>query len=115
MGGRPPLPHSSKLRIVERFRQTAPGTLVDEMTFSDPDVYVASWIEMRTYRYRADLKIQEFVCQENNRNVDPTNGATISFSTPIATAGSPTIFTSRPAPRTSVRMSFVMATHPPGV
>jgi hypothetical protein len=76
MGGRPPLPHSSKLRIVERFRQTAPGTLVDEMTFSDPDVYVASWIEMRTYRYRADLKLQEFVCQENNRNVDPTNGAT---------------------------------------
>jgi hypothetical protein len=76
MGGRPPLPHSNKLRIVERFRQTAPGTLVDEMTFSDPDVYVASWTETRTYRYRADLTLQEFVCQENNRNVDPTSGVT---------------------------------------
>src|SRR5687767_1404599 len=39
----------------------------------------------------------------------------INFNTPTAAAGSPTIFTSRPAPRTSVRMDFEMATHPPGV
>ena len=39
----------------------------------------------------------------------------INFNTPTATGGSPTIFTSRPAPKTSVRMAFVMATHPPGV
>ena len=39
----------------------------------------------------------------------------INFNTPTATGGSPTIFTSRPAPKTSVRMAFVIATHPPGV
>lgn len=64
------LPHSNKLHIVERIRQTAPGMLVDEMTFTDPDVFVASWTETRTYQFRADLHLQEFVCLENNRNVD---------------------------------------------
>ena len=39
----------------------------------------------------------------------------INFNTPTATGGSPTIFTSRPAPKTSVRMALVMATHPPAV
>ena len=64
------------MRLAERFRQTAPGMLAYEMTFSDPEAYVASWTDTRTYRYRADLKLQEFVCQENNRNVDPTSGVT---------------------------------------
>ena len=39
----------------------------------------------------------------------------INFNTPPATGGSPTIFTSRPAPTTSVRTALAMATHPPGV
>jgi hypothetical protein len=76
LGGRPPLPHSSKMRIIERFRQTAPGMLVDEITFDDSEAYVASWTETRSYRYRADLKLQEFVCLENNRNVDERGVAT---------------------------------------
>ena len=76
LGGRPPLPHSSRLRLIERFRQTAPGMLAYEITYDDPEAYVASWTDTRTYRYRADLKLQEFVCQENNRNVDPTSGVT---------------------------------------
>ena len=76
LGGRPPLPHSSKMRLTERFRQTAPGMLAYEITYDDPEAYVASWTDTRTYRYRADLKLQEFVCQENNRNVDPTTGVT---------------------------------------
>lgn len=36
----------------------------------------------------------------------------ITFNTPAAELGSPAILTSRPAPRISVRMSLVMATHP---
>jgi hypothetical protein len=75
-GGRPPLPHSSKLRLIERFRQTAPGMLAYEITYDDPEAYVAPWTDKRTYRYRADLKLQEFVCEENNRNVDPASGMT---------------------------------------
>jgi hypothetical protein len=75
-GGRPPLPHSSKLRLTERFSQTAPGMLAYEITYDDPEAYVSPWTEKRTYRYRADLKLQEFVCEENNRNVDPASGVT---------------------------------------
>jgi hypothetical protein len=47
------------MRIIERFRQTAPGMLVDAIAFDDSEAYVASWTETRTYRYRADLKLQE--------------------------------------------------------
>jgi hypothetical protein len=64
------LPHSKSLKITERFRQTAPGTLINEMTFDDPEAYVRPWTETSTYVFRADLGLKEFVCLENNRNVD---------------------------------------------
>ncbi|MGC1459180.1 MAG: hypothetical protein WA825_12945 [Steroidobacteraceae bacterium] len=64
------MPHSRKTRIVERFHQTAPDTLVDDMTLMDPDVFEKSWIKSYTYHYRPDLRIEEYVCLDNNRNVD---------------------------------------------
>jgi len=63
------LPHSDKLHVVERFTETTPGKLTDEITIEDPDAFVAPWKEIETYRYRPDLRIREFVCLENNRNV----------------------------------------------
>ena len=39
----------------------------------------------------------------------------INFNTPMASGDSPPICTSFPRPKTSVRMSFVMATQPPDV
>ena len=44
-----------------------------------------------------------------------TSSEHISFSTFAAARGSPRSFASRPAPKTSVRMSFEMPTQPPGV
>jgi hypothetical protein len=65
-----PYLHSSKTRIVERFRQTAPDTLVDEMTVIDPEVFVKPWVKTYTYKYRPNLRMEEYVCLDNNRNVD---------------------------------------------
>jgi hypothetical protein len=62
--------HSGKTHIVERFHQTSPGTLVDDMTLMDPDVFVKPWIKSYTYHYRSDLRIEEYVCLDNNRAVD---------------------------------------------
>jgi hypothetical protein len=62
--------HSRKTRIAERFHQTAPDTLVDDMTLIDPDVFVKPWIKSFTYHYRPDLRIEEYVCLDNNRAID---------------------------------------------
>jgi hypothetical protein len=67
-------PHSPKMHIVERFTQTGPGVLVDDMVVNDTDAFVAPIKQTRTYRYRPDLRLQEYTCLENNRNVDPDSG-----------------------------------------
>jgi hypothetical protein len=65
-----PYLHSENTHIVERIYQKTPDLLVDEMTIIDPDVFVAPWKREFTYRYRPDLRIREYVCLDNNRNVD---------------------------------------------
>ena len=64
------LPHGPKTHIVERWRQTAPGVLEDAITVEDPDVFAAPWRYVRAYHYRPDLRLQEYSCLDNNRNLD---------------------------------------------
>lgn len=70
------LMHGPKLHIIERLTQTSPGILTDEFTIDDPDVFVKPWIHKETYRHRPDLRIQEYICEENNRNVGAEGEAT---------------------------------------
>jgi hypothetical protein len=63
------LPISDKLRLTERFTQIQPGILQDEITVDDPEVFTMPWKSTKTYRYRPDLRLREYVCEENNRNV----------------------------------------------
>lgn len=60
------LMHSEQLRLVERFSAPAPGYLFDEITVEDPVVFTAPWKIRRLYRYRKDLSLKEYVCQDNN-------------------------------------------------
>ena len=64
-----PLKHSENTRIVERIHQTAQDILVDDVTVIDPEVFVKPWVKRYTYHYRPDLRIEEYVCLDNNRNV----------------------------------------------
>ncbi len=64
------LRHGRKMRIVERFTHTTPGILQVEQTITDPDVFEGPWKQVRSFRHRPDLRLREFVCLENNRNVD---------------------------------------------
>ncbi len=59
-----------KTHVIERFRQTDADILVDEITLIDDAVFVKPWVKTYTYHYRPDLHIQEYVCLDNNRNVD---------------------------------------------
>lgn len=62
------VPHGEKLRIVERFRLASPNLLEVEMTITDPEYLDGNWVVHRKYSRRSDLKLREFVCQENNRS-----------------------------------------------
>lgn len=62
------LPTSGNMRIIERFYMEESGLLVDEITVDDPEVFTEPWTQVRRYRYRPDLSMQEYVCFENNRD-----------------------------------------------
>jgi len=65
-----PFNHGANTRIIERFHQTAPDMLVDDMTIIDEAVFAKPWVRTYRYHYRPDLRLQEYVCLDNNRNVD---------------------------------------------
>jgi len=61
-------PHSDKLHIIERYHRPDLGHMEIETTVDDPGVLMQPW----TRKSVADLaneEIYEFVCQENNRDV----------------------------------------------
>lgn len=61
-------PHSDQMTLTERWRMTDPLTLTDEITVKDPKAYEASYVMVRRFHHRPDLFIQEYVCEENNRD-----------------------------------------------
>jgi hypothetical protein len=64
------IPRSANAKVTERFREVSPGVLVDEITVVDPDVMETPWKYQVTYVHKPDFRIKEYVCLENNRNVD---------------------------------------------
>ena len=62
-------PHSDKLHIVERYRRPDMGHLEIEVTVDDPGILAKPW----TSKLASDLsndEIFEFICTENNRDVE---------------------------------------------
>jgi|SRR6185312_17163773 len=63
-------PHTEKMHVVERFRRPDLGHLEIEFTIDDPATYSTPWIIRRV----ADLDIKddvgEYVCTENNKDVE---------------------------------------------
>lgn len=63
-------PHSDKLHIIERYRRVDLGHLETEVTVEDPGVLAKPW----AMKWMSDLapgeEIREFICTENNRDVE---------------------------------------------
>ena len=77
------VPHSDKMRLVERFRLTDPDTMSIETTVHDPAALTAPYTTSRTLKRHRSWTIAEYVCQENNRNfVDPSGKAGVNLSNP---------------------------------
>jgi hypothetical protein len=63
------IPQSEALHTVERFTRTAPGTILYEVTITDPEVYTAPWKVSIPLAKDDDYQILEYACQEGNEAV----------------------------------------------
>jgi len=79
----PNVPHSDKMRIVERFRLTDPDTMAIETTVNDPEALTKPFVSDRILKRHRSWTIAEYVCEENNRNyVDDKGKAGVILNNP---------------------------------
>lgn len=81
-------PYSDKMKIVERFRLTAPDTMSIETTIVDPEALTAPYsMGSRTLARHRNWTIAEYICEENNRNsVDEQGKSRVNLANPNASA-----------------------------
>jgi hypothetical protein len=63
----PGVPHSDRLRIVERLRKVSPEWMEIQTTLIDPVVLAEPYTSTSSYRHLND-EIREYICLENNRD-----------------------------------------------
>jgi hypothetical protein len=69
-------PLGEQLHVTERWRQTDPDTLTDQLTIEDPTAFTRPYSTVKTFKRRKDINMMEYVCEENNRNPVDANGVT---------------------------------------
>jgi len=86
----PHVPHSDKMRILEKFRLLDPDTMNIETTVTDPDALTAPYVTNRILRRHRNWTIAEYICEQNNRNFVDRNGkAGINLTPPGAPSPAP--------------------------
>jgi hypothetical protein len=63
------IPQSEALHTVERFTRTGPGTILYEVTITDPEVYTKPWKVAIPLNKDDHYQILEYACQEGNEAV----------------------------------------------
>jgi hypothetical protein len=63
-------PHTEEMHLVERFRRPDLGHLEVELTIDDPKAYARPWTIKRVSELAPNEDVMEFVCTENNRDVE---------------------------------------------
>ncbi len=70
--------HSDQEHIVERFHKIDGGRQLEvDTTVEDPVTLEHPYSYQRFFQWRPDVRPQEYVCEENNRNA-PVNGVTVA-------------------------------------
>jgi hypothetical protein len=62
-------PATSALKFTERFRRRDFGHIELEMTIDDPKMYTRPWTLYGELVFQADTELLEFICEENNKDV----------------------------------------------
>ncbi len=69
------LPTTERLHVIERFQRIDMGHLEKEVTIDDPGAYAKPWtIKKAAILAPAGYEMQEYVCNENNRDVEHSVG-----------------------------------------
>jgi hypothetical protein len=64
----PGVGHSDQMHIVEHIRKVSPDTMTIETTIIDPKALQEPWTVARAYKRHAEWDIQEYICDQNNRD-----------------------------------------------
>ncbi|HXH24385.1 MAG TPA: hypothetical protein VNI78_03985 [Vicinamibacterales bacterium] len=60
------LPHTDRLRTVERFTRTEYDTIRYELTVDDPGAYTEVWTTAVVLRWEQNTELFEYICQQSN-------------------------------------------------
>jgi hypothetical protein len=63
-------PGSEALRVTERFRRRDAGHLDIDITVDDPKSYTKPWTVKIPFQWLPDTELLEYVCNENNKDVE---------------------------------------------
>jgi hypothetical protein len=68
-------PHTSQLQTVEHYTRTSYGTLENVTTVIDPGAYAKPFTIRHEARLRPGWDLMEYICNENNQDVEHLRGA----------------------------------------
>ncbi|HXX43572.1 MAG TPA: hypothetical protein VEJ38_02505 [Candidatus Acidoferrales bacterium] len=86
----PHVPHSDKMRILEKFRLLDPNTMSIETEVTDPEALTAPYVTNRILKRHRSWTIAEYICEQNNRNfVDQSGKAGINLTPPSDASPAP--------------------------
>lgn len=63
-------PHTTQLHVTERFHRRDAGNLDQDITILDPETYTKPWNIKRTSVLYVNGEIQEYICNEDNQDVE---------------------------------------------
>jgi hypothetical protein len=67
-------PSTDALHVIERFRRKDFGHMEIRITIDDPKAYTRPWDVMQAVHLLPDTELLEFICNENNRDLDHLPG-----------------------------------------
>jgi hypothetical protein len=70
-------PTTDQLSVTERFRRIDYGHMEIEATIDDPGAYTKPWTVKQTYHLLPDTELLEFICNENNQDLEHLPGGSI--------------------------------------
>jgi hypothetical protein len=72
-------PSTDKLHVIERFRRTDYGHMKIDVTIDDPGAYTRPWTVSQEVHLRPGWEPGEFICNENNKDVEHLPGTAPVF------------------------------------
>ena len=70
-------PSTDQLHVTERFTRTSYGHMTIDISIDDPGAYTAPWSTSGVVRLRPDWEPREYICGENNKDLESLPGGSL--------------------------------------